>query len=113
MIVADKKNSIAIEGLLFVLTCEAFPEQYDVWKGKKIVGYVRARWGQLRVDCPSCGGDIVYEERLADPLQGSLDDKGPIFFYEDEEVYGWKDGLQRLERLGAIAKVIKEYMRKT
>ena len=36
------------EGLKYVLTCSAYPEQYDVLKDEKLVGYVRLRHGLLR-----------------------------------------------------------------
>lgn len=48
-----------VEGLRFVLTCVACPEQYDVYDGEEQVGYVRLRSGKLRVDVPDCGGDTV------------------------------------------------------
>lgn len=40
-----------ILGLNFVKTCDACPEQYDVYtKDSKRIGYVRLRWGLLRAD---------------------------------------------------------------
>jgi hypothetical protein len=42
-------------------TCGACPEQYDVFKGKQQVGYLRLRHGYFRVDVPNCGGETVYE----------------------------------------------------
>ena len=47
--------------LFFKQTCFACPEQYDVFLGKKRVAYVRLRWGCLRVDMPSCGGNVIYK----------------------------------------------------
>ena len=38
-----------IKGLNFKKTCDACPEQYDVFKDEKQVGYVRLRWGNLTV----------------------------------------------------------------
>lgn len=85
------------DGLKFVCTCFACPEQYDVYdiKTKEQVGYVRLRWGRLRVDCPDVGGYTVYEYSFPDGLQGCFDS------YE-----------QRTEHLTKIAKVINEYRAK-
>lgn len=43
-----------------VQTCSACPEQYDVFKDGKIVGYLRLRHGSFRADVPDCGGKTVY-----------------------------------------------------
>lgn len=49
-------------GLKLVLTCEACPEQYEVFnKDNKQVGYLRLRHGEFRVDYPDCGGETIYE----------------------------------------------------
>jgi len=60
--------------LVFENTCSACPEQYDVKLNGQIVGYVRLRSGNLRVDCPDCGGETVYETYFEDPLKGMFDD---------------------------------------
>lgn len=77
------------DNLKFICTCGACPEQYDVVltkDGKRYqVGYVRLRFGNLRVECPDYGGKEVYyqgfddeDERLvylqkaADAIQGWL-----------------------------------------
>lgn len=39
----------------------ACPEQYDVFLDGKQVGYVRLRHGDMTVECPDCGGNLVYE----------------------------------------------------
>ena len=41
------------------MTCSACPEQYDVYKGKEQVGYIRLRHGQFRVDYSVCGGKTL------------------------------------------------------
>lgn len=45
-------------------TCRWAPEQYDVysteWGSFKLVGYIRLRHGNFRVDFPYCGGETVY-----------------------------------------------------
>ena len=63
-----------IKGLNFKKTCDACPEQYDVFKDEKQVGYVRLRWGNLTVDSPDCGGESVYEHYFGDAWKGSFDD---------------------------------------
>ena len=63
-----------IKGLNFKKTCDACPEQYDVFKDEKQVGYVRLRWGNLTVDSPDCGGESVYEHYFGDAWKGCFDD---------------------------------------
>ena len=63
-----------IKGLNFKKTCDACPEQYDVFKDEKQVGYVRLRWGNLTVESPDCGGDLVYEHYFGDAWKGCFDD---------------------------------------
>lgn len=51
-----------IRGLNFIRTCDACPEQYDVYdKESNIVGYVRLRHGFLYAEYPYVGGEMVYE----------------------------------------------------
>ena len=50
-----------LNGLKFVMTCPACPEQYEVFNGAVQVGYVRLRHGFLRCDYPDHGGETVYE----------------------------------------------------
>lgn len=56
-------------------TCGACPEQYDVYKDGKQVGYLRLRHGTFRADYPDCGGDTVY----------SANPKGDGIFDDDKE----------------------------
>lgn len=63
-----------VEGLRLVCTCIACPEQYNVFDGKKQVGYLRLRHGKFRADCPDCGGETVY----------SSNTKGDGTFNDDE-----------------------------
>lgn len=48
-------------GLELVMTCGACPEQYDVFKDGKQVGYLRLRHGEFRVDYPTCGEKTIFE----------------------------------------------------
>ena len=50
----------------FHLTCSACPEQYDVFKDNKQVGYVRLRWGHLRAEYPDVCGEEVYSAEIGD-----------------------------------------------
>lgn len=63
------------------MTCEACPEQYDVFdsEGKK-VGYLRLRHGGFLADYPDCGGDTVYRYSFDDAWKG-------IFYDEEREQY--------------------------
>lgn len=78
-------------GLVFVRTCKACPEQYDVTKDDKKVAYVRLRFGALRCDYKYCGGEIIYSHTFHDDMKGSFDN--------DEE---------RLHYLGIISNKVTE-----
>ena len=44
-----------------VQTCGACPEQYDVFDGEEMVGYLRLRHGHFRAHVGGPGGEVVYE----------------------------------------------------
>lgn len=46
----DMEDRLVINGLTLVLTCGACPEQYDVYKGDDVVGYMRLRHGHFYAD---------------------------------------------------------------
>lgn len=79
-----------INGLRFVQTCSAFPEQYDVFRGDEQVGYIRLRYGHLWAHVPDGGGACV--------LDVDLDDAWECFANEE----------QRSEYLHKIANLINE-----
>lgn len=55
-----------------VETCYACPEQYDVFDGKRLVGYLRLRHGYFAAYYPDVDGECVYE---ADTIgDGCFDD---------------------------------------
>lgn len=63
---ANNKPDFIINGLKFIGTCGACPEQYDVvYDGLDgityIVGYVRLRYGYLYCSFPDVGGKKIYE----------------------------------------------------
>lgn len=66
-----------INGYELQQTCFACPEQYDVYKDDKLVGYLRLRHGYFRADFMGCGGKTVYE---ASP-------KGDGIFEDEERDY--------------------------
>lgn len=79
-----------IKGLNFKCTCDACPEQYDVFdNNEKIVGYVRLRWGSLTCEYPDVGGIDIYYADIGDGFTGSF-----------------KDNHQRIEHLNNIADAI-------
>ncbi len=51
---------LAINGFQLILTSEREPEQYDVYKKAKLVGYIRLRHGKLTVNAPKSDGVLVY-----------------------------------------------------
>lgn len=74
-------NSEIYGGKLFVMTCCACPEQYDVFnKNNEKVGYVRLRWGRFTVSCPGPHDELVYSAESGGNLDG-------CFYDSDERVY--------------------------
>jgi hypothetical protein len=57
----EEPRDTTINGVELRLTCEACPEQYDVFDlhGAQI-GYLRLRHGQFTADYPDCNGKTVY-----------------------------------------------------
>lgn len=54
-------DNLTILGCELHLTCNACPEQYDVTKDGRDLGYLRLRHGWFRADYGECGGPTVYE----------------------------------------------------
>lgn len=68
-----------IKGLDFIRTCVACPEQYDVFKDGKQVGYVRYRFGNLTCECPDVSGTLVYSQIIDESgWSGVLPDESRI-----------------------------------
>ena len=70
------KKPIMIHGYRLERTCQACPEQYDVYVGEEQVAYLRLRHGHFYAAVPDHGGDEVY----------SVDPKGDGIFEDDERV---------------------------
>lgn len=73
-----------IQKLEFRETCSSCPEQYDVFKGGRQVGYVRLRWGTVTCDYPNCCGDTIYSHSFNDGWKGSFSDSTEREKYLDE-----------------------------
>ena len=102
-----ESRTIRLGDLMFLRTCWVYPEQYTVTnKDGEEVGYVRARHGLFRVDCPRVGEETVLEEEAEHEMQGLLDDAEDPF---DSKVK-WKESKQRLERLGRAAERINLWL---
>jgi len=63
-------------------TCGACPEQYDVFRDNKQVGYIRLRGGILTVQYSDAGGILLMRiEFENDPLKGMFDTQEEKEFY--------------------------------
>lgn len=72
-----------------VKTCNACPEQYDVYLGENKIGYIRIRHGLMRVDCYAPSERAIYETSI----------QGDGTFYDDlERVYYLNKACKALER---------------
>lgn len=55
------EQSFTIMGCTLRLTCYACPEQYDVYRDDKQIGYLRLRHGNFTAEYPDVGGKLVLE----------------------------------------------------
>lgn len=92
----DKNNTITIDKFIFHNTCEAWPEQYDVYRGSKQVAYIRLRMGRLSVSVPDVGGEVIY-------YKDYKNDSAKGYFDNDEE---------RMKYLTKIANILKKENKK-
>lgn len=70
--------------LRFEKTCDACPEQYDVFKGGKQVGYIRLRHGVLSCRYPNNHGEIIYAHQFEDEWKGYFETEEERTFYLEE-----------------------------
>lgn len=70
-----KPCDCVINGLEFTLTSLGCPEQYDIFKDGKQVGYFRLRHGWLSVWSPGVFDNLLFECDYGDALCGQLKDK--------------------------------------
>lgn len=57
---------------LFVLTCSACPEQYEVFVGEEQVAYLRLRCGAFTVEAPDAGDELLLLHEFDDDLKGQF-----------------------------------------
>lgn len=76
--------------LMFVKTCEACPEQYDVYtKDNKRIGYVRLRWGLLRAE-------YIYEDERETVYIKTFHNDDGCFETEEDRQYHLKKIAKKL-----------------
>lgn len=94
--IAEMEKRKNKSNLRFVCTCEACPEQYDVYDGDKKVAYVRLRYGALNA-YPYVDDEIswcsLYTKTYGDKYKGSFDDE-----------------MERNEELDHISSIIRHYL---
>lgn len=82
------------KGLKFVLISSCSPEQYDVYKKDKQVGYIRLRYGTVTLRYPDSEGDLIYGKSY-------------------DTIYGqFPTRKERRKELRKIAKIINEEIKK-
>lgn len=57
-------STTEIDGYRFVCTLPSCPEQYDVWLGTELVGYVRLRFGSLTAQVQFASDDEMFHSTL-------------------------------------------------
>lgn len=80
----------------FRMTCDACPEQYDVFdEDGNEIAYVRLRWGSLYCECPF-GGETVFEASFDNGYKGSFasEEERRLYLEEIRDAitcyYGWE-----------------------
>ncbi len=59
------QRAILLRGLAFKECGPQSPEQYEVYDGDRMVGYVRYRFGNLSAEYPDVGMETVFSRTLA------------------------------------------------
>lgn len=77
----DEGGGMLIKNLEFEKTCCACPEQYDVYFNDRQVGYIRLRYGVLRVDYPECMDETIYSEKIGGEYMGEFEFNGQRDYY--------------------------------
>lgn len=64
---------------IYKLTCDAFPEQYDVFYKENDtilpIAYIRLRFGVLTCTVPYVGGKLIFKKKFDDDYKGYFNDK--------------------------------------
>ena len=63
-------EQIKVEGFVFIQTCGACPEQYDVYLNDKRVAYVRLRYGRLTAK--NSKGEEIYKALFNNGWKGAF-----------------------------------------
>lgn len=58
------ERTIMLKGLAFKEIGPESPEQYEVYDGEKMVGYVRYRFGELSAEYPDVGMEDIFSRTL-------------------------------------------------
>lgn len=66
-------------------TCECCPEQYLAYKGSRIIGYIRLRWGHLTCDYMPYGRLTEDHIRIFDKVFNEDNFKGSFDTEEERE----------------------------
>ena len=86
MLKFDTKNCRVIKKLTLVQTSGVWPEQYDVYKGKKQVGYIRLRHGYSTCEVPDVFGKMVLDIEPNENIKGDNRFGYGCFVDEEERV---------------------------
>ena len=70
--------------LIFKKITDCFPEQWEIFKGAKQVGYIRIRSGILTCYYPDCNGVKVYSHKFDDDSKGCFDNDEECKHYLEE-----------------------------
>lgn len=81
---------IRFEDFEFVKTCDACPEQYDIFKGHIEVGWVRLRYGTLSAYYM---GGLIYSREFDDEYKGefSSDEEREHFLEVIAKEVAWEE----------------------
>lgn len=73
--------------LEIIKTCDCSPEQYEVYikedGERKIIGYLRLRWGTFTVSYPNVGGECIYSHSFSDRYKGMFSNESERKLYLD------------------------------
>ncbi|MBO6130946.1 MAG: hypothetical protein J6P28_03160 [Treponema sp.] len=59
--------------LIFKKITDVCPEQWEIYKGSKKVGYIRLRSGRLTCRYPDYWGEVIYSHVFDDGMKGCFD----------------------------------------
>jgi hypothetical protein len=66
-----------------VLTCSCVPEQWDIYIGDTMTGYLRCRYSRWSLEYPDCGGEVLISEPWhpeVSEYESNFDDERPSVF---------------------------------